>query len=79
MGEKKLDKEIEYVEKNKETLLKEYANKFLLVHNQKVINTFDQYNHAAEEGIRLFGIEGKFLVYHLTVKPPVNFIMEAAL
>ena len=57
MGEKKLDKEIEFIEKNKVTLLKGYANKFLLVHNQKVINSFDEYNHAAEDGIRLFGID----------------------
>jgi len=79
MVEKKLDKEIEYVEKKRESLLKEYANKFVLIHDQKVVGSFDQYNHAAEEGIRLYGIDGKFLVYHLTAKPPVNFVMEAAL
>jgi ubiquinone/menaquinone biosynthesis C-methylase UbiE len=77
MVEKKLDKNIEFVEKNKSKLLKEHANKYLLVYNGKVIDSFDQYNRAAEEGIRLYGVDGVFLVYHLTAKPPVNFVMEA--
>ncbi len=77
MVEKKLDKDIEFVEKNKEALLKEHANKYLLVCNEKIIDSFDQYTRAAEEGIRLYGADGTFLVYHLTAKPPVNFVMEA--
>jgi len=79
LSEKNLKKDIEFVEKNRDSLLKDYANKFLLVCNQKVISSYDDYNHAANEGIRLYSSDGKFLVYHLTIKPPVNFVMEAAI
>lgn len=79
MPEKNLKANIDYVKKKKEELVKEYLNKFLLIHEQKIVGSFDSYNHAAGEGVRLFGIEGNFLVYQILDKEPVNFIMEAAL
>ena len=79
MPEKNLEKNIDYIERNRNKLFKEYANKFLLVHKQKITASYDQYNKAAEEGVRLYGTDGEFLVYHLTAKPPVNFVMEAAI
>jgi hypothetical protein len=74
-----LENEIQFVEKNRDNLLSEYSYKYLLIKEQKVINSFDSYEKAAEEGVRLFGIDESFLVYYLTENEPVNFIMEAVL
>ncbi|MBE3137091.1 MAG: hypothetical protein IMZ43_06855 [Thermoplasmata archaeon] len=79
MTDKDLKADIEFVQKQKDELLKCHANKFLLIHKQKVIGAFDDYASAASEGVRLYGTDGIFLVYQLMAKPPVNFVMEAAL
>jgi len=79
MPEKNLEANINYVESNKEKLLNDYANKFLLIHDEKIEGSFDTYNAAADEGIRLFGTGGAFLVHQMSDQEPVNFIMEAAL
>ena len=79
MAVKDLTKNKEYVEKNREHLLQEYTNKYLLIHDERFISSFDTYEKAAEEGTRQFGIDEKFLVYYLTENEPVNFIMEAIL
>ena len=73
MTVKNLTKNNEYIEKNRSRLLKEYANKYLLVYNEKIISSFDTYEKAAEEGIRQFGLDEEFLVYYLTEEEPVNF------
>lgn len=70
---------LEFVQKNKDQLLKEYKNKYLLVVGEKIVGSFDTYENAAAEGVRSFGIDGEFLVYHLTESEPLNFIMEAIL
>ena len=74
-----MEKNFKFVEDNQKKLLKSYVGKFLLVYKEKVVNTFDTYDAAAREGIRLYGGEGKFLVYHLTKEPPVNLVLEAVL
>lgn len=74
---KDLSKNLNYVKKNKERLLKEYPNKFLLIFEEKVAGSFDTYEAAAGEGIRQFGIDGVFLVQQVTESEPVNFVMEA--
>ncbi len=79
MGEKELKKNLDFVNKNKESLLKEYKNKFVLVFEEKLVGSYDTYERAAEEGVRLYGLDANFLVYHLVEKEPLNFIMEAAL
>jgi hypothetical protein len=79
MGEKHLKANLEFVQKNKDQLLKEYKNKHLLVVGEKIVGSFDTYENAAAEGVRSFGIDGEFLVYHLTESEPLNFIMEAIL
>jgi hypothetical protein len=66
MGEKHLKANLEFVQKNKDQLLKEYKNKYLLVVGEKTVGSFDTYENAAAEGVRSFGIDGEFLVYHLT-------------
>ncbi len=79
MGEKDLKANLNFVTTNKEQLLKEYRNKFILVFEEKVIDSYDTYERAAEEGVRQFGLEANFLVFHLVEKEPLNFIMEATL
>lgn len=43
------------------------------------MGSYDSYERAAEEGVRLYGLDANFLVYHLVEKEPLNFITEAAL
>ncbi len=76
---KDLSVDIAYVKKHKLELLKEYRDKFILVHEGGIISSFDTYAHAASEGVRLFGMNGDFLVYEVVDKEPLNFIMGAAL
>lgn len=79
MQEKNLKENIEFVKKNRERFLKEYFYKYLLVYQQAVIDSFDTYEKAAEEGVRKFGIDENFLVYHLVDTEPLNFVYNAAL
>ena len=79
MGEKDLKKNLDFINENKESLLKEHKNKFILVFEEKLVDSYDNYERAAEEGVRLYGVDANFLVYHLVEKEPLNFIMEAIL
>jgi len=79
MVEKNLTANLSFIDKNKDSLLKEHNGKFLLVYEEKLIGSYDTYEKAAEEGVRLYGPNANFLVHHLLEKEPVNFIMEAML
>jgi len=76
---KNLQKDRDFVRQNRERLLKEYLNKYLLVHDEKIVSSFDSYEAAAAEGIRQFGMDGIFLVQQITEAEPLNFVMEAVL
>lgn len=77
MQQKDLKENIEFVEKNKERFLQEYFNKYLLVYHQEVIDSFDTYEKAAGEGVRKFGINENFLVYHSVEIEPLNVVYSA--
>lgn len=77
MAQKDLQENIDFVKKSREELLREHEEKYLLVFQGKLAGSFDTYEKAAEEGVRLFGMEANFLVYHLVEKEPLNFIVEA--
>ncbi len=77
MQQKDLKENIEFVEKNKGRLLQEYFNKYLLVYHQEVIDSFDTYEKAAGEGVRKFGINENFLVYHSVETEPLNVVYSA--
>ena len=79
MGEKDLTKNLDFVQKNRSQLLQTYRNKFLLVYDGEVVGSFDSYESAANEGVRIYGTESPFLVSPILEKEPMNFIMEAAL
>ncbi len=77
MAQKNFHENIDFVKKNREELLREHENKYLLVFREKLVGSFDTYERAAEEGVRLFGMDANFLVFHLVEKEPLNFIVEA--
>jgi hypothetical protein len=79
MREKDLKENMKFVEKNKKKLLTEYFNKYLLVYDKEVIDSFDTYEKAAGEGVRKFGMDKNFLVYHLVGAEPLNFVYSAVL
>jgi len=72
MAQKDLQENIDFVKKSREELLREHEEKYLLVFQGKLVDSFDTYEKAAEEGVRLFGMEANFLVYHLVEKEPLN-------
>ena|GEM_PF-1401052 len=69
----------EFVEKNKDKLLKEYLNKYLLVWHKSMVGSFDTYEKAAGEGVKKYGINEDFLVYPLLETEPLNFLFNAAI
>jgi hypothetical protein len=77
MREKNLKENIDFVKKNRERFLREYFYKYLLVYRKEVIDSFDTYEKAAAEGVRKFGIDENFLVYHLVETEPLNFVYSA--
>jgi len=79
MAEKDLQANLDFVQANNDELIKNYLNKFILVYNNGVVGSFDTYEAAAQEGIRLFGLKGNFLVNQITSLEPVNFVMAALL
>ena len=79
MPEKDLAVNLKYVEDNKKELFKTYPDKFVIVYEQRVVNSFDTYDAAATEAIKSLGAETNFLIYHLVRQEPLNFVMEASL
>ncbi len=79
MKQKNLKENIDYIERNRQKLLGEYFNKYLLVYQKEVVDCFDTYERAAGEGIRKFGVDENFLVYHLIDQEPVNIVYSASL
>lgn len=64
-----LDRELKAFENNKAHLEREHAGKFVLIHGDELIGTFDAFEAAAEEGLRRFGYE-PFLVRRIGVPDP---------
>jgi len=79
MKEKNLKADFEYVERNRSRFFKLYPNKYLIIFNKKVINSFDTYDTATNEAINTYGPDENFLIYHMTKKDPLNFVMQASL
>ena len=61
MTAKVLKDELATYEKERKRLEKEHLGKFVLIHGDEVIDTFDNFQNAADEGLRRFG-DAPFLI-----------------
>lgn len=69
-----LEKELETYMRNRDHLLTTSEGKFVLVHGDKVIGTYDTEGDAIAEGYKQFG-NVPFLVRQiLTIETPQNFV-----
>ena len=65
-----LAEETEFFEQNRDKLLEEHANQYLLIKGRELIGSFDTQTEAVDEGIRLF-CAGPFLVRKAGEDAPV--------
>lgn len=79
MAKANLERNFKYVQDNWDSLLNLYPNKFVLVYNEEVVDSYDSYEKAAERGVELYGIEGNFLVHFMSTIQANNFILHAVL
>ena len=70
-----LEKELETY-KSKLPELKQYEGKFVLIHGEEVIDTFDSYEDAIKEGYKRYNLE-PFLVKQIHSVEQVQFISRA--
>ena len=70
-----LEKELETY-KNKLPELKQYEGKYVLIHDDQVIDTFTSYEDAIKEGYKQFKLE-PFLVKQIRSVEQVQFISRS--
>jgi hypothetical protein len=63
-----LDKEIATFERMRPDLEKHHSGKFVLIHGEDLVGTFDTEDTVIREGLRLFG-RGPFLVRKVGEQP----------
>jgi len=74
-----LEKNIEYVDTNRDALLAKHLNRFIVVVDRKVVKAFDNYADAVNYGVRNYGIDERFLVEEMTRYEPLNIVVSAGL
>jgi hypothetical protein len=57
------DKNIQYAQSIHSDLMNQYSNKYVLIRKQKIVNRFDSYQNAFEQGVEMYGMGGDFIVY----------------
>jgi len=65
-----ISKDIEFFESVKQELEAKYMGKWVLIHNQTFINTYDSFEKSAEDAVRLFG-RGPYLIRQIGAPPIV--------
>lgn len=71
--QKPLQKELETYQKNKSKLVSESLNKFVLIKDDKIIDTYESHADAVKEGYQKYG-DDLFLVKQiLDIEPQINF------
>lgn len=65
---KVLERELATFEKERERLEREHSGKFVLIHGDEAIGTYDSFDTAADEGLRRFGRE-PFLIRQVGEAP----------
>lgn len=63
-----LQKELAAYESMKEDLLKHYLGKYVLIHEDKLIGSFDSFDNAAKEAVKQFGT-GPYLIRQVGKDP----------
>ena len=64
-----LDKDIAVFDKMREKLEAANMGQWALIHNQKLIGTFDSFDGAAQEAVRQFG-KGPYLIREIGATKP---------
>ena len=72
-----LEKNRDFVKKNRGTLLKQYPNKYILVVDGKVVDSFHTYEDAADKGVEAYGIDGRFYIEFISEEEPINYAFTA--
>ena len=65
---KVLERELATLEREREHLEREHGGKFVLIHGETVIGTYDDFEKAADEGVQRFGCE-PFLIRQVGAEP----------
>ena len=73
-----LQQELEFYNQNKEKLLKEHANRYLLIKGDDLVASYPTNDQAVGEGVRRFGTE-PFLVRMSGTDTPVVTVPVLAL
>lgn len=79
---RRLEREIATFEREREHLEREHLGKYALVHGDKLIDTYDDFETAADEGLKRFG-DSPFLIRRvgeekLTLSPAVLYGLTGA-
>jgi hypothetical protein len=69
-----LKKELETYEKNKERLIKESLNKFVLIKAGEIIGIYESQSDALDEGYKEFGIEPFLVKGIVEIDRPQNLV-----
>ncbi|MCK4778161.1 MAG: hypothetical protein KAS39_07250 [Actinomycetia bacterium] len=65
MERDELDENLNFIKDAKKELKKRYKGKYILVSKKRVIDSFDTFEQASEEGNSKYGSNGTFLIYSL--------------
>jgi hypothetical protein len=63
-------KDIEFYDSIKSNLEATHLSKWVLIHNQKFINTYENFDKAVEDAVKLFG-RGPYLIRQIGAPPVV--------
>jgi hypothetical protein len=63
-----LSKDIEFYESQKNELELKHTGKWVLIHNQNIIDFFESFEATAQEAVRLFG-NGPYLIRQIGAPP----------
>lgn len=73
-----LEKELKYYEEHKDEFIKNYEGKYVLIKDDRLINSFTKMEEAFEEGTRLFG-SASFLIKKISKEERVESLPALAL
>ena len=63
-----LEKEYDYFLKNKQTILKDYGNKFIVIVGEQVVGNYESQEEALKESSQKYTL-GTFLIQKVSDKP----------